>query len=334
MYKLSVIIPVYNCEKYIERAIISVVRQTIFNDIQLIVVDDGSKDNTSDICINYDKKYSNIKYIRQNNSGVSVARNNGIAHSESERVTFLDSDDYVDEECYEKLLAHTEDLVFCSYKGINVDSHLSEFFDDKTYYSKQFSNTLYKAMAHEAVFYQCWNKVYKKSIIDENKCYFPEGVKYAEDMMFVFNYVKYIKSFYYVNEDLYYYYIHEENTTNVVKKSFEVYKSIYDFLLNYFEEIGETSFIDNIKSDFSVRTVGSIYTAATELGFPTAKAYIKNILSDIDFNEVYYAYDPCSDKGSFYKLFNFFIRSKCVSGIICSVKFIEFINKKRGKNNG
>ena len=97
-YKISVIIPVYNVEKYLEETIESVVNQTIgFDNIQMILVNDGSPDNSEEICLKYKEKYpDNVVYVKQENAGVSSARNNGLKHATGKYVNFFDSDDIWD----------------------------------------------------------------------------------------------------------------------------------------------------------------------------------------------------------------------------------------------
>ena len=94
--KVSVIVPVYNCKKYLETAIRSVIEQTLFNETELILVDDGSTDGSGGICDNYASEYPNIFAVHQSNSGVSVARNKGMEAAKGEYIAFLDSDDSYD----------------------------------------------------------------------------------------------------------------------------------------------------------------------------------------------------------------------------------------------
>ena len=103
-YKISVIIPVYNVEKYLDETLKSIVKQTIgFNNIQVILVNDGSKDNSEKICLEYKEKYpNNITYVKKENGGVSSARNEGIKHVKGKYTHFLDSDDYISEGAYKK----------------------------------------------------------------------------------------------------------------------------------------------------------------------------------------------------------------------------------------
>ena len=93
-YLFSVIIPIYNCEEYLEECVDSVLGQTIGSEkIEIILVNDGSTDNSAEICKEYEKKYNNILYIEQKNQGVSAARNNGLKHASGELINFIDSDD-------------------------------------------------------------------------------------------------------------------------------------------------------------------------------------------------------------------------------------------------
>jgi len=93
-YKISIIIPFYNSEAYLEDVINSIVNQTIgFENIQLILVNDGSKDNSEEICLKYKNVYNNILYIKQENQGVSAARNTGLKYIKGKYVNFIDSDD-------------------------------------------------------------------------------------------------------------------------------------------------------------------------------------------------------------------------------------------------
>ena len=109
-YKISVIVPVYNVEKYLEETIESVIAQTLgFKNIQLILVNDGRPDNSEEICLKYKEKYpDNVVYLKQKNSGVSSARNNGINVATGKYIQFLDSDDNVNTRLFK---------IMCNYKN-------------------------------------------------------------------------------------------------------------------------------------------------------------------------------------------------------------------------
>ena len=119
-YKISVVIPIYNVEKYLEEAIKSIINQTIgFQNIQLILVNDGSPQNESKICNKYKSKYPNIIYIEQENQGVSTARNNGIEYATGKYINFIDPDDKLDLNAFEigyKLLEENKDINFVAYR--------------------------------------------------------------------------------------------------------------------------------------------------------------------------------------------------------------------------
>ena len=114
--KISIIIPVYNVEKYLDRCIDSIINQSL-KDIEIILVDDGSPDNCPQLCDEWAKKDSRIKVIHKENAGLGMARNTGMQHATGEYIAFIDSDDYVDLDMYAKLLEkaelHNADIVYC-----------------------------------------------------------------------------------------------------------------------------------------------------------------------------------------------------------------------------
>ncbi|HAZ0843431.1 TPA: glycosyltransferase, partial [Enterococcus faecium] len=124
-YDLSLIIPVYNAERYIEDTISAVVNQTIFPNVEVIIVNDGSSDDTESICEKYVKDYENIKLITQNNMGVSEARNSGLRVATGNYVTFLDADDFVEADLYEKELQlikdNSADIGVVDFKKVHDD---------------------------------------------------------------------------------------------------------------------------------------------------------------------------------------------------------------------
>ena len=124
---ISVIIPVYNCEKYLTQCIESVLNQT-FQDFELILVDDGSHDSSPDICDNFRQKDERIQVIHKPNGGVSSARNEGIKVARGEYITFVDSDDYIEEEMMEYLYGQAQEHL----ADIVVSGLLMEYWDNGT----------------------------------------------------------------------------------------------------------------------------------------------------------------------------------------------------------
>ena len=279
--KVSVIIPVYNCIKYLEKAIKSVISQTEFNSIELILVDDGSSDGSERICDEYSAKYPNIIAIHQINSGVSVARNMGISSAKGEYIAFLDSDDeYTSDFIHEMLYAAESDLVCCDYvKSGTQDKQLGADFENRVYKAEEMNYDFYKKIIHEE-FYSCWNKLYKREIIERYGLSFTPGVKYAEDMVFVYEYLRHCKTFRFIEKPLYRYNVNPNNVTSVVKNGFDVQLYIYEYHKSYFSDF---DFYDSILKDISERfvykTTCSINSEITYGSFLGAYRYIKHVLS-------------------------------------------------------
>lgn len=330
-YDVSVIIPVYNCEKFLTRCVESVLNQNCEQKLQIILVDDGSTDASPAICDKFQSDNDNVLSLHQKNAGVSVARNFGIARAEGEWISFVDSDDYLLDGFYEKMLSgDNADLICCSYTGNSaVSNELDSMLEDRIYSSSEFFESLYPVMANDYIFFQCWNKLFRRSIIVENNVSFPIGIKYAEDMEFVYNYVKYIKSFKFVKSPLYYYYVNENNTTSIVKKGYEAYERIYLFRKNYFEELGFNN--HDLKQDYIFRSLGAIYTAAKFLNIFSACFYIRKILKKSMFYNEYKTKRIYKDSDGVNGYLDRFIIKKQPLLIVALVRYAEFKSEKLAK---
>lgn len=178
---IGVIIPVYNNEKFIEQCIKSVLNQS-YNDINIYVVDDGSIDNSKNIIKNLEEKNKNVKYIYQENSGVSAARNNGLDQSNDDYICFLDSDDFLDKDYSIKMLEvakkENSDIVSCGTKVVSGKdiSKLETAFSEK--------NFLYNYLIGRNKG-QIASFLIKKSLIEENKLRFELGRNWSEDTDFL-----------------------------------------------------------------------------------------------------------------------------------------------------
>ena len=172
--KISVIVPVYNVYNYIDKCLNSLVNQTL-RDIEIIVVNDGSPDNSEEIIEKYIKKYSNIKYYKKKNGGISDARNYGLKYATGEYIGFVDSDDYVKENMYEemynKALTDNYDMVVCDLnyvyddKIIRVDCGIKK--DTENVKSIYIDN--YPVV---------WNKIFKRELF--NNIQFKCGVWFED----------------------------------------------------------------------------------------------------------------------------------------------------------
>lgn len=236
---ISVIIPIYNVEKYISRCLDSVINQT-YKKIEIICVDDGSPDNSIKILKEYEKKDSRIKIIRQENGGLSSARNIGIKDSRGEYIFFLDSDDWLPlnslELLYEDILLNKSDIsvgnLIKVYPKKNKEIGLKNL--KKIDYSLK--NYLEYSINKKNFTANVVNKLYKTKIIVENKILFKEKILY-EDFLFTVQYFIYCKKISVIKEAVYYYFLEREdsivNTVNI--RDLEVFLNIIEiekFLIN------------------------------------------------------------------------------------------------------
>lgn len=286
--KVSVIIPVYNCIKYLDKAVASVISQTEFDSLELILVDDGSSDGSEKLCDAYAKKYKNIFALHQDNSGVSVARNTGLDAAKGEYIAFLDSDDeYKPSFVFEMLQAADADLVCCDYFVENdEEKNLGAIFKSGFYKKESFDLSFFLNIISEQ-FYSCWDKLYKNEIIKNNKLKFMPGVKYGEDMIFVFEYLKHCDSFRYTDKRLYHYNINPNNATCVVKNGFDVRHFIYEYQVDYFKGTPfEKEITDAVSDRFVFLTTNTVNSEITYENFFAAYRYVKRVLSS-DFYGLY-----------------------------------------------
>lgn len=180
---LSIIVPVYNVAPYIEKCIQSILGQT-YRNLELIIVDDGSKDETGRLCDEFAKKDTRIKVIHKENEGVSAARNTALHHVRGEYIAFVDGDDYVDSWMYEKMTAAMEqgkhDIVICGYVLEDEKGQTISRYDGT---EKTFSNSelLYEVLLGDVGGYLC-NKLFKRSIMEA--C-FDESIDICEDKLFL-----------------------------------------------------------------------------------------------------------------------------------------------------
>jgi len=187
--KISVIVPIYNAEKYLNECIDSILNQD-FTDFELLLVDDGSNDNSGQLCDEYAKKDKHIKVFHKNNGGVSSARNLGIDNAKGEYIIFIDSDDYVDVNYLSILMSGGEsDLVITGYDsfGYKVENFS---FENAEYFGQKISICLSRYL-NSIPFRVPWDKRYKSEIIRKYSIRFDPSLKIAEDTVFVQTYLLY-----------------------------------------------------------------------------------------------------------------------------------------------
>ena len=217
---ISVIIPCYNSEKTIKHTLSSLEKQT-YDNFEVILINDGSKDNSDEIIKNYLSR-SNIRcnYINQENEGVSVARNVGLKRAKGKYITFLDADDIYNQDFIKiltMLLNENEaDTAYCCYSRDikKIYRYTVEQYEKESAlqnYSELMSNFMYRNGPCAFFTY-----IYKKSIIDEYNINFTENVKYGEDLEFTWKYLSHCKNGVFVNKHLYGYYDNPFSAVNNV----------------------------------------------------------------------------------------------------------------------
>ncbi|MBE5060209.1 glycosyltransferase family 2 protein [Megamonas funiformis] len=222
--KVSIIVPIYNMESYLEKCIESI-REQSYKNIEIILINDGSIDKSEDICKKYQIKDCRIKLISSKNKGVSNARNLGIEASTGEYISFVDPDDTIDERYIEELLfymkKHFCDVVFCLERDIYPE--LNKIYNIKLKDERLLSNNFYKDFYLIAEkFHAPWGKLYKSNIIKKYNIRFPIDMVVSEDHIFNQEYLKHVKKYGFLNKNLYNYYKRKNNSAaqNVSEKYF------------------------------------------------------------------------------------------------------------------
>ena len=244
---VTIIVPVYNAEKCLEKCLNSLLEQT-YRNIEIVLINDGSTDNSLNICNSFRRKCDFIKVINKKNEGVSIARNIGIEHSNGDYIIFVDSDDYVDKYLVEKMLKifieKNIDWTICGYKKVffnkgkitkeKIINYEEKFFETKDDTIK-YLYPLYNSKGFNAL----WNKMYKTEIIQKKKIKFNPNINMGEDYIFNLNYLTAVNRLYIMNENLYRYRIEDNILTNKFEdKLFKNRMVIYNETINTLKKCG------------------------------------------------------------------------------------------------
>ena len=203
--KISVIIPVYNVEKYLKQCLESILEQT-YKNLEIILIDDGTKDSSGMICDDYAKKDNRIKVIHQKNMGLSGARNTGLKNSTGDLITFVDSDDFIDNKMFETMLLSIKEndadivecgTIFCDENGNYIrDNTLNEVKIYKNEYQ------IKELLMNEDITTTSWGKLYKRKLFKNFE--FPLG-KYHEDTFTTYKLLHISKKTIVLNQSFYHY---------------------------------------------------------------------------------------------------------------------------------
>lgn len=246
---ISVIIPVYNVENYIEKCLETLINQT-YKKLEIILIDDGSSDNSGNICDKYQKEDSRIKVIHKKNEGASEARNVGIEQATGKYLAFVDADDYIDytmlEKMYNQIKQDNAQIVFCGYSRINdIGIEKENFLDIEKYpKDKTILYSLIGALPNDKndiiIGTSVWICLYDLNIIKSNNIFFKSQKIYmSEDILFQIEYLEHVKKVGLIKEPLYKYRYNENSLSTKYKKDrFEKQKVLYREEKRVLEEKG------------------------------------------------------------------------------------------------
>lgn len=308
--KISIIVPIYNSEKYLGECINSILNQTL-QDYELILINDGSTDNSREICEVFAKKDSRVVLINKQNKGVASSRNSGILHAKGDYIGFVDADDYIEPNMYMTLhnaaIKYSADLVICSLKMINhlinEVSITSVWKDVNCLIDK---NNIEKFIIPATLqggdisLSSSVNKLYKKDLFQI--IMFDESRKHGEDARLNMELIQYINSVVFIKEPLYTYYIRNKSslTQKLRTDFFEYYldSKNYGVSLSYKYNIPHSAL--KIENDFVSNILAYLQNiVVSKLPYDQKTEIFNNVINHNDFYELLRRY---SSPSTFYKL--------------------------------
>ena len=231
MPKVSIIVPFYNVERYIEKCLETLVNQTL-EDIEIILVNDGSKDKSIEIVNKFLEKYpEKLVYFEKENGGLSDARNYAIPYAKGEYIAFLDSDDYVEKDMYEKM--------YQLAKEENSDMVECDFYWEYPEKTKIDTGAIYNGKKEmlEKVRVVAWNKLIKREILEKAKIEFPKGYRY-EDVEFTYKLIPYLEKVSFLKKPCIHYIQRENSISNSQNERTKEIFDVLDHVIRYYKEKG------------------------------------------------------------------------------------------------
>ena len=302
MATISVIIPIYNSKRYLEKCLNSIVNQT-FKDIEIICINDGSKDNSEKILENFALTDKRIKIINSKHRGISFARNKGIEIAKGKYCYFVDSDDWIELNTLEKLIniAENNNVDVVIHNALNViedDSCIKEAKRVQKYFDKRNKpNGIYDVPLDINRNITCtpWNKLYKMEIINKFNCKFPNGLIH-EDVLFLWEYIIHCKNYYYLEDKLYYYFRRQDSTVimaNYSRRALDILR-IHKLIYKTVEKQKDIRLYQPYITDYYLRTTEYLLEHTTgkyrKLAFKLIKEYYETINHDKKIIKTYRQY--------------------------------------------
>ena len=296
---VSIIVPVYKVEKYLDRCVDSLVSQT-YENIEIILVDDGSPDNSGKICDEWANKDERIKVIHKKNSGVSATRNIGISESTGKYLIFVDSDDWLEQNAiellYNKIVTENVDMVSGSY-FINTDETEKTIATNSLYKmnkkfllnTKEFEEKILKSFLNGKIPGYLWLFIIKKDLINSDKP-FKENISLAEDLVFLIDIFTRAQSMYFYDISHYHYYI---NSNGLTRSSTYYRKNIKNMplLTKHLQEIildkwNDVQLIEIRKAASAKMIMSYVYAMFKQTEKEEFKKALVDILEDEEVNKL------------------------------------------------
>lgn len=262
--KISIIVPIYNSEKDLDQCIESIANQA-YKNLEIILVNDGSTDNSINICKKWESNDSRIVLINKKNEGVAKARNDGLKIATGDYIGFVDHDDFIEPEMYETMLddmtEHNADIVMCSSTGIFDDGTTTKAYPNYKSFEIKKNDLIKRMQSYEKIFCSSvWSKLYKREVLGELE--FDTEIILGDD--YYFNGIAYtnIDKLYYDERSLYNYRIREGSISRrkVDKHFFDKYL-VVNKLSDYYEKnnIGKREDFDNMRFSISYEILYGLY---------------------------------------------------------------------------
>ena len=322
---ISLIVPVFNCESKLSKCLESILNQT-YQNIEVILIDDGSKDLSPKICDDFATQDKRIQVIHKKNEGVSIARNTGIKRAKGKFVQFVDSDDIIEPDMCEQLInAITKDsfdLAICGYKKLSKNYIKEVYYDNKTINKNNIEPEINNLLALGFI-NSPWNKLYVREKI---KSLFSPNLSLGEDLLFNLDYLLRTKKIIVLNKCLYNY--NEDTPSSLMKNNkkndFDIFLKLYMKSIDFCKsKFGPNCKLDGANSIF-IKSVFYKFQDIIYLNEKNPKSLIKNILIN---DLVQKAAQHNSLVSKQFKIISFLVRHKMIFATITFFKIKKVIYK-------
>lgn len=330
---ISIIVPVYNTSIYLKECIESILNQT-YSDIEVIIVDDGSTDNSLSICEEYRDKDKRVRIFHKENSGVSATRNFGLRIADGDFISFCDSDDIIKPELYSILLQKLEetgaDRVCGGYEYLYPDNHRL-YCTPRKYDGIYKCSDLIKIMIDDGtlsgfLFSGVNNSLFKSEIIKHNNIRFKENVKYNEDSLFSFEYALHSRTLYSIQSlPLYLYRQHNASSTKKRPKE-KVYDSLHSALDVIVKNRNDIDYELQMKRRTVTETLWAILDNGNNGSITESTKIIDNIVKSKDLINCL-RYIDYRTLNIYKKLFYFMIKYKMSLSLCIAARMVPFLSK-------